>query len=170
MHVFAWGSWFCTLFHSRPSTYLLSSDTLLYLVSPTVTFCYPQTGTFFPSCFNWNPPFTMSLYRSICVDHIILSTCNTHILLLFCFCFSYFSSRWDGGWYCSHMLPMLSLSIYFFYLCISYHIYLCSSFVPSCLSLFILCPHDDVIEWNIFRINSKGHLWIPLTKASDAEL
>ena len=36
--------------------------------------------------------------------------------------------------------------------------------------------HDDVIQWNIFLVTgtlwgvSTGHRWIPLTKASDAEL
>ena len=36
--------------------------------------------------------------------------------------------------------------------------------------------HDDVIKWNVFRVadpllgESTGHWWIPLTKASDAEL
>ena len=36
--------------------------------------------------------------------------------------------------------------------------------------------HDDVIKWNIFRVTGPlcgeltGHRWIPVTKASDAEL
>ena len=38
------------------------------------------------------------------------------------------------------------------------------------------CEHEDIIQWNIFRATVPfcgeftGHRWIPLTKASDAEL
>ena len=39
-----------------------------------------------------------------------------------------------------------------------------------------ICSHDDVIKWSIFRVTGPlceeftGRRWIPLTKASDAEL
>ena len=41
---------------------------------------------------------------------------------------------------------------------------------------YVCCMHDDVIKWKHFRVTGPlcgeftGHWWIPLTKASDAEL